>query len=112
MARIQPARAGVRQAVQEAFDAKAQPPGSLGRLEELAGRVAAILGTATPDLRAFGGSATRVAFSPPATVLTSPKPTPAARLEIDFAPGSPDLNSFLAREWLWACWEAPHDLCP
>ena len=50
VARIQPAHAGVRQAVQEAFDAKAKPPGSLGRLEELAGRVAAIQGTTTPDL--------------------------------------------------------------
>jgi nicotinate-nucleotide--dimethylbenzimidazole phosphoribosyltransferase len=50
VARIQPADAGVRQAVQEAFDAKAKPPGSLGRLEELASRVAAIQGTTTPDL--------------------------------------------------------------
>jgi NaMN:DMB phosphoribosyltransferase len=37
VARIQPADAGVRQAGQEAFDAKAKPPGSLGRLEKLAG---------------------------------------------------------------------------
>ena len=43
-----PPEAGL--AVQEAFDAKAKPPGSLGRLEELAGRVAAIQGTTTPDL--------------------------------------------------------------
>jgi GntR family transcriptional regulator/MocR family aminotransferase len=53
-------------------------------------------------LRAFGGSATRVAFSPQATIVTSPKPTPPARLEIDFAPGRLDLNSFPARDWLWA----------
>ncbi len=57
-------------------------------------------------LRAFGGSATRVAFSPQATVLTSLERTPPARLEIDFAPGRPDLNSFPARDWLWACGEA------
>ncbi|GAA4585549.1 PLP-dependent aminotransferase family protein [Planotetraspora phitsanulokensis] len=57
-------------------------------------------------LRAFGGSATRVAFSPQTTVLTPPEPAPAARLEIDFAPGRPDLNSFPARDWLWACGEA------
>lgn len=57
-------------------------------------------------LRARGGSATRVAFSPQATVLTGPEPAPAARLQIDFAPGRPDLNSFPARDWLWACGEA------
>ncbi|MBO4269492.1 PLP-dependent aminotransferase family protein [Microbispora triticiradicis] len=57
-------------------------------------------------LRAFGGSATRVAFRPQATVVTSPEGTPAARMEIDFAPGRPDLNSFPARDWLWACGEA------
>jgi nicotinate-nucleotide--dimethylbenzimidazole phosphoribosyltransferase len=50
VARVRPAHARVPLAVQEAFDAKAKPPGSLGRLEELAGRVAAIRGTATPDL--------------------------------------------------------------
>ncbi|MGH8829266.1 MAG: aminotransferase class I/II-fold pyridoxal phosphate-dependent enzyme [Jiangellaceae bacterium] len=57
-------------------------------------------------LPAFGGSATRVAFSPQAPGVTSPRPTPAARLEIDFAPGRPDLNSLPARDWLWACREA------
>jgi GntR family transcriptional regulator/MocR family aminotransferase len=57
-------------------------------------------------LRAVGGSATQVAFSPRPTAATSPRPTPAARLEIDFVPGRPDLNSFPARDWLWACGEA------
>ena len=57
-------------------------------------------------LRAVGGSATRVAFSPQAAVVTPPERTPAARMEIDFAPGRPDLNSFPARDWLWACGEA------
>ena len=57
-------------------------------------------------LRAMGGSATRVAFSPPATAISSPAPRPRARLGIDFAPGRPDLNSFPARDWLWACAEA------
>lgn len=57
-------------------------------------------------LRAFGGSATRVAFSPQASIVTPPEPTPAARMEIDFAPGRPDLNSFPTRDWLWAFGEA------
>jgi GntR family transcriptional regulator / MocR family aminotransferase len=57
-------------------------------------------------LRAVGGSATRVAFSPQPTVLASPKSTRSALPEIDFAPGRPDLNSFPARDWLWACAEA------
>ena len=57
-------------------------------------------------LRAVGGSATRVAFSPQAAVVTPPERTPTARMEIDFAPGRPDLNSFPARDWLWACGEA------
>ncbi|WP_328990708.1 PLP-dependent aminotransferase family protein [Kribbella sp. NBC_01245] len=57
-------------------------------------------------LRAFGGSATRVAFSPQSAVTTLSKPTPVARMEIDFIPGRPDLNSFPTRDWLWACGEA------
>ena len=57
-------------------------------------------------LRAFGGSATRVEFSAQPAVVTPPKPMPPARLGIDFAPGRPDLNSFPARDWLWACAEA------
>ena len=52
-------------------------------------------------LRAIGGSATRVAFSPRATGHITNAPPPA-RMEIDFAPGRPDLNSFPARDWLWA----------
>jgi DNA-binding transcriptional MocR family regulator len=66
-----------------------------------------VLGAADDSDRAPGRrSATRVAFSPQATGVTSPKPTRAARMEIDFAPGRPDLNSFPARDWLWACGEA------
>jgi nicotinate-nucleotide--dimethylbenzimidazole phosphoribosyltransferase len=50
MARIRPADAEVFRAVRAAFDAKAKPPGSLGRLEELAALVAAVRGTATPPM--------------------------------------------------------------
>ena len=57
-------------------------------------------------LYAMGGSATRVAFSPQATVVPSSTPTPTTTLEIDFAPGRPDLRSFPTRDWLWACGEA------
>lgn len=57
-------------------------------------------------LRAVGGSGTRVAYSPQTAVLTPPPPPPPATLAIDFAPGRPDLNSFPARDWLWACGEA------
>jgi nicotinate-nucleotide--dimethylbenzimidazole phosphoribosyltransferase len=46
-------RVSAAAAVQAALDAKAKPPGSLGRLEELAVHVAAVRGTATPgSLRA------------------------------------------------------------
>ncbi len=48
LARVVPADATARATAQEALDAKAKPPGSLGRLEELACRVAAIRGSATP----------------------------------------------------------------
>lgn len=57
-------------------------------------------------LSAVGGSSTRVAFRPQATAVTPPERLPAARMEIDFVPGRPDLNSFPARDWLWACGEA------
>lgn len=57
-------------------------------------------------LRAIGGSATRVAYSPQTTVLAPPPATPPTRLEVDFAPGRPDLRSFPAHAWLWACGEA------
>jgi nicotinate-nucleotide--dimethylbenzimidazole phosphoribosyltransferase len=48
LARIKPADAEAGAAAQAALDAKTKPRGSLGRLEELAARVAAIRGTATP----------------------------------------------------------------
>jgi GntR family transcriptional regulator / MocR family aminotransferase len=63
--------------------------------------------TAEGFLSARGGSATRVAggaHEPP-----TPKPTtapPAPRLEIDFRPGRPDLQSFPRRDWLWALRDA------
>jgi GntR family transcriptional regulator/MocR family aminotransferase len=57
-------------------------------------------------LRAVGGSATRVAFSPQTAAGVPSTPTPTPRPEIDFVPGRPDLNSFPARDWLWACGEA------
>lgn len=45
VARIAPVDPAVEQAAQTLFDAKAKPPGSLGRLETLAAKVAAIRGT-------------------------------------------------------------------
>jgi GntR family transcriptional regulator / MocR family aminotransferase len=52
------------------------------------------------------GSATRVAvgaLTPPPPVA---RPVPAARLEVDFRYGVPDLTSFPMRDWLWAVNEA------
>ncbi len=52
------------------------------------------------------GSATRVAagaVTPPPPVA---RPAPAARLEVDFRYGVPDLTSFPMRDWLWALNEA------
>lgn len=49
VAAIRPADDEARLAAHLAFDAKAKPPGSLGRLEELAFRIAATRRTATPE---------------------------------------------------------------
>jgi nicotinate-nucleotide--dimethylbenzimidazole phosphoribosyltransferase len=48
VARIRPADAAAGAAVQAALDAKTKPRGSLGRLEELACRIASARGTTTP----------------------------------------------------------------
>ncbi|MFW6033815.1 MAG: nicotinate-nucleotide--dimethylbenzimidazole phosphoribosyltransferase [bacterium] len=48
--RIGPVDTAVERAARAAFSGKAKPPGSLGRLEELAGRVAGIRGVAVPDV--------------------------------------------------------------
>ena len=48
LARIRPADGEAAAAAQAALDAKTKPRSSLGRVEELAARVAAIRGTATP----------------------------------------------------------------
>ncbi|WP_112248823.1 MocR-like pyridoxine biosynthesis transcription factor PdxR [Kribbella monticola] len=57
-------------------------------------------------LRAFSGSATRVAFSPLQSAVAPHDTVVPAKPTIDFVPGRPDLNSFPARDWLWACGEA------
>ncbi len=49
-AAIRPVDAGVARRTQALLDAKTKPPGSLGRLEELAVRIAAARGTEVPDL--------------------------------------------------------------
>lgn len=57
-------------------------------------------------LRAVAGSGTHVAFvrpQPPEPPVEQSKP---ARVDLDFSPGLPDLNSFPARDWLWAYGEA------
>jgi len=48
LARIEPADTAVAAATQRALDAKTKPRGSLGRLEEVACRIAGIRGSATP----------------------------------------------------------------
>jgi nicotinate-nucleotide--dimethylbenzimidazole phosphoribosyltransferase len=48
LARIEPADAAVAVAAQRALDAKTKPRGSLGRLEEVACRIAGIRGSAAP----------------------------------------------------------------
>lgn len=48
--RVQPVDTAAEGAALAAFSGKAKPPGSLGRLEELAGRVAGIRGVAVPNL--------------------------------------------------------------
>ncbi|WP_405060155.1 PLP-dependent aminotransferase family protein [Kribbella sp. NBC_01505] len=57
-------------------------------------------------LRAVAGSATRVAFSAPKAAVSRTAPAAVPTPDIDFVPGRPDLNSFPARDWLWACGEA------
>ena len=62
--------------------------------------------TAEGFLSARGGSATRVAggaHEPPAPATSIGQPE---RLEIDFVPGRPDLQSFPRRDWLWALRDA------
>ncbi len=62
--------------------------------------------TAEGFLSSRGGSATRVAggaHQPPAS--TAPPP-PTARLDVDFVPGRPELQSFPRGDWLWALRDA------
>jgi GntR family transcriptional regulator / MocR family aminotransferase len=65
-------------------------------------------------LTSRGGSATRVADAaqvPPAPAQPAPPPP---RFAVDFRPGTPDLNSFPRRDWMWAMRdvlrEAPADV--
>lgn len=51
VARIQPPDAAIRQAARQRQDRLTKPPGSLGRLEDVAVQVAAILGSERPSLR-------------------------------------------------------------
>jgi GntR family transcriptional regulator/MocR family aminotransferase len=53
-----------------------------------------------------GGSATRVAGSIAAPPTTTPAAPLAARPDIDFAYGVPDLSRFPIQDWLWALAEA------
>jgi len=61
-------------------------------------------------LTASAGSATRVAFTSRDVQGDSPDAPlgsgMGSGMEIDFAPGRPDLRSFPVRDWLWACGEA------
>ena len=57
-------------------------------------------------LLAAGGSATRVAATEQSQAVPPTPPAHRARLDVDFAPGRPDLRSFPMRDWLWACGEA------
>ncbi|HEV7711244.1 MAG TPA: PLP-dependent aminotransferase family protein [Asanoa sp.] len=54
-------------------------------------------------LTATAGGTTRVAEAIRQSVPDQPAARPRADRGIDFAPGSPDLNSFPMRDWLWAC---------
>jgi GntR family transcriptional regulator/MocR family aminotransferase len=63
--------------------------------------------TAEGFLSARGGSATRVAGGVHEPHTPTPTAPPAhERLEIDFRPGRPDLQSFPRRDWLWALRDA------
>ncbi|MFD0745207.1 PLP-dependent aminotransferase family protein [Phytohabitans flavus] len=57
-------------------------------------------------LTARGGSATRVAATPAPAPAARPAIVVPERLEIDFAPGVPDLASFPRADWAWAVREA------
>jgi GntR family transcriptional regulator/MocR family aminotransferase len=57
-------------------------------------------------LSARGGSATRVAAGPAAAPRPAAPAAAGPRLDVDFRPGVPDLNSFPVRDWLWAVSEA------
>jgi len=52
LARIAPVDEAARAAALAAFDAKTKPRGSLGRIEELAARIAAVRGVIPADLEA------------------------------------------------------------
>jgi GntR family transcriptional regulator / MocR family aminotransferase len=63
--------------------------------------------TAEGFLSARGGSATRVAGGAHDRPEQAPAVPPSEpRLEIDFRPGRPDLQSFPRRDWLWALRDA------
>ncbi|MEU4381434.1 PLP-dependent aminotransferase family protein [Micromonospora echinofusca] len=57
-------------------------------------------------LTATAGGATRVALTLRQSTTARPPAGAAVDTVIDFSPGRPDLNSFPARDWLWAYGEA------
>lgn len=63
-------------------------------------------------LAASTGSATRVAFASKDVHDDVHDLRSAPGVEIDFAPGRPDLHNFPMRDWLWACGEASRGASP
>ena len=63
-------------------------------------------------LTSRSGSATRVAAGGLAPSDLPAASAPAPRLDVDFLPGVPDLNSFPRRDWAWAMRESCRDATP
>ena len=63
-------------------------------------------------LTSRSGSATRVAAGAMTPSDLPAAPSEAARLDVDFLPGVPDLTSFPRRDWAWAMRESVRDATP
>jgi nicotinate-nucleotide--dimethylbenzimidazole phosphoribosyltransferase len=97
LSRIRPADAAGRAAAQRAFDAKTKPRGSLGRLEELAARIAGVRGFPVPARTRAAAVVAAADHGVAAESVSAYPQEVTAQMLANFAAGGAAIN-VLARE--------------